>query len=414
MNTIEDRLRAATEAAANTVADFSQPPLRLPARAASYGRPRLRIAAPRLMASVATAVAIAAVATTFIAVRSGSDGSRPATGGAATSAGVPRFFAATVATKIASNQVIGATKVVIARTATGKVLATVRPPAPYNSFLVMSAAADDRTFVLAAQKISRSPQGPSQESGSTRLYLLRFHPGRRQPLSLRTLPIPVQKSDLYLSGIALSPSGTRLAVQSESPGQQSPSYLRVYDLADGRVRTWTLPPAGRSVSPGIISPSWDNGDRFLVFLVYNNKPRKCAAGCVQLLDTTRASGNILAASKTVLSTAAIHRYVSWSSVLVSPEGSRAVLVGMAGKRLGTGASDFTTPVVYDIAVPSGHILSHLTGQKDAELVPLWVGAGARLTILAQPRSDGTITAALYGPHGREPLRLPAGAAQAVW
>ena len=69
MNTIEDRLRAATQAAADTVTHCSQPPLRLPARARARALPRPRITASRLIAPVAAATAIVAVVATIVVVR---------------------------------------------------------------------------------------------------------------------------------------------------------------------------------------------------------------------------------------------------------------------------------------------------------------------------------------------------------
>jgi hypothetical protein len=42
-------------------------------------------------------------------------------------------------------------------TATGAALATISPPRPYGTFTGVSAAADNRTFVLAAQLLARLP-----------------------------------------------------------------------------------------------------------------------------------------------------------------------------------------------------------------------------------------------------------------
>jgi hypothetical protein len=49
------------------------------------------------------------------------------------------------------------TQAAVRVTATGAALATISPPRPYGTFTGVSAAADNRTFVLAAQLLARLP-----------------------------------------------------------------------------------------------------------------------------------------------------------------------------------------------------------------------------------------------------------------
>jgi hypothetical protein len=404
MNTIEDRLRAATRAAADTVSDYSQPPLRLPARTRGYSRPRLGIAAPRLIASVATAAAIVAVVATVAVTRDVTAGHRSAPGqstGAITTT-VPPFFVATTATDA-----------VIARTATGKVLATVTPPAPYNAFTAVSAAADDRTFVLAAEKLTRPDwHGDLSNPNPVRFYLLHLRPGRRLPATLTALPIPVLHTQLL--GTALSPSGTRLAVVLEQISAKDPTYLRVYNLASGQARTWSLPAAQRSVFPGIMTPSWDAGNRFIATLVDSSASKSCRSGCVQLLDTTKGGGNILTASKTIFATATIHlAAAAWLRVLVTPDGSRLLLTGSIDIAP-SGQKISTLPLLYSIASQSGHVLSHQTGRSGTDPRPLWASDRAALTILGEPDQHGLTAAWISSRHRRVVLHLPAHTLQAAW
>lgn len=427
MSSIEDRLREATRAAADTVPSHSQPPLHLPAHSPAFGwqgprwrrelagLPHQRVGAPRLMASVAAAVAMVAVAATALGVRSvvADHGSVGASGSA--SAAVPQFFAATVAVKTSAEHPPGSAMAVVGLTTTGKIVARVRPPAPYNTFSQVSAAADDRTFVLAAQKLRTPPaSGFSSLSSPTRLYLLRLHPGERHPASLTALPIPALRHNNGWIGIALSPAGTRLAVEFESARYSGPSFLRVYDVANGHFRSWTLASHDRTAAPGINSPSWVGGDRFLAALVYTSKPRSCTLGCIQMLDTTRGGGSILTASKTIFRTPRTHKYAAWDSVTVAQDGSRVLLAGMAGRHLRKGVSEFSIPLLYDIAAPSGRILSHQRGPAGVNFIPLWAGPRGRLTIIGQPRRNGTITATIYSGRGRTPLRIPASTIQAAW
>src|SRR5580698_7410308 len=95
MSMIEDRLRAATHAAADTIPAHSAPPLRLPepARRAARGasRSRGRRLTVRLVAPLAAAAAVIAVAASL---PSGNQPPRPPVSGPASSLihGVPRYY----------------------------------------------------------------------------------------------------------------------------------------------------------------------------------------------------------------------------------------------------------------------------------------------------------------------------------
>jgi hypothetical protein len=417
MNMIEDRLRAATQAAADTVADFSQPPLRLPAQATGYERPRTRIVAPRLMASVATATAVVAVAAIVVVARGVAASHQPPAGAQAAGsipAGVPPFYLATIATKKGPNQSGRANEAAIVRTSTGKVLATVAVPRPFNAFGEVSASADDRTFVLAAEKFPRPLHGWVADDGPTRLYLLRFDPGAEHSVTLTALKIRMARDDNFPVGIALSPSGTKLAVESDQAGVGHPSKLRVYDLTNGTFRVWSLPNSETTASPAISSPSWVGGDRFLVALVYAKTPGRCLVGCVELLDTLHADSSILTASKTIFATASLHRIATWDSILVNTGGSRLILAGLTGRRQKDGSSLYDTAVLYNVTVPSGHVVSHLSDKSGNNFLPLWAGRKAGLMIIGRPSGEIAIMASVYSQHQRTPLRLPANTLDATW
>jgi hypothetical protein len=191
--------------------------------------------------------------------------------------------------------------------------------------------------------------------------------------------------------------------------------LRVYDLANGRFRAWSVPSTDRSILlPESSALSWVGGSRFLTTLLDANLPRNCRPGCVRLLDTAHdGGGSILAGSKTIYSAAAIHRFANWYSVLVTPDGSRIVLNGNAVEREGNKTS-FYKPLAYNIALPSGHILSRLTGRVGTGLRALWAGTRNGPTIYGQRTSRVGLTATIYANHRRVPLHLPAKALDAVW
>lgn len=101
------------------------------------------------------------------------------------------------------------------------------PPPPYATFVEVSAAADDRTFVLAAQKLAYCTAGRVPPVPATKFFLLRLDPGHGRPgagATLTTLPIPAIPAGTAVSDFALSPDGSRLAMVSGRPDQQKPEW----------------------------------------------------------------------------------------------------------------------------------------------------------------------------------------------
>src|SRR6516164_621753 len=124
---------------------------------------------------------------------------------------VPRYFAAL--TDRVEEQ---AQTAVVRSTLTGHVLATIVPPRPYQIFTWVSAAADDRTFVLAAQRwwhIGSGQAGmPAQNRDNSTpagFFRLTFDP-RARSAQLARLAVPVMIHSSDLAGMGVSPDGTRL------------------------------------------------------------------------------------------------------------------------------------------------------------------------------------------------------------
>ena len=117
------------------------------------------------------------------------------------------------------------TLAVVRATATGAALAAVTAPSPYGTFIGVTAAADNRTFVLAAQKVA---QLPLTTPPATRFFLLRIDPdggvlAGQEPLT--SLPIPEQPPGREVCGLALSPDATRLAVTAGLAHSASVAHL---------------------------------------------------------------------------------------------------------------------------------------------------------------------------------------------
>jgi hypothetical protein len=274
MNDAEGRIRAATRAVAGTVHEVR--PLDL-AREMPEGsaipRRRPRAGGVRRLrpwgVPLAAAAAMLAIAVTVVAVRdmpgghpASASSPRPAAPGASGPAphpvapvpGVPEYYVTLDNTSIkALNDAYRDSspfQAVVGGTFTGARLATVNPPAG-STFAGVTAAADDRTFVLDATPCSQ-PDNASMVCTRT-WYLLRIAPGASTPAHLTRLPIPATAAGTRVEAMALSPDGRELAValQPEANGSgHAPESLVLYSVATGAVlRTWTGP-SGTILTPG--------------------------------------------------------------------------------------------------------------------------------------------------------------------
>lgn len=342
MSTTEDRVRAATRAAAQTVAPGSIPPLPpLPARQrrGPAGHPRRGHGWPGWVAPLAAAAAVAAAITTSVVVSGAlslGHARRPAHTAAehtgaialhpapAAPAGIPAYDITLAPGPLASQSI----RAVVRATATGAVLATVRPPPPYGTFTGVTGAADDRTFVLAAQ-----PGQQPTASGSvlTKFFLLRLDPAAGTA-RLAALPIPsVSGQWIQGAGIALSPDGRKLAVALSTGGQ---SVIEVFDLAGGPVREWKAELRGGNVVGtdllGATALSWAADGRTLVFDAWG--PARVE---VHALDTA-AAGTSLPASRLVMT------FPNWSttgsvsgSAIITPDGTKIIAMEVPIRRAAT-------------------------------------------------------------------------------
>lgn len=243
--TLTSETAAAMRELASTVTDT--PPLRL--------APRLRTAPsrrrfPRRWAAWITpltaAAAVIALAITLVTQRSSPNGPVvPAVKPAPTSDSVPTYYAELAQEPGNANN---PDQIQVRGTLTGKLIATVNPPAG-TTFAGITGAADDRTFVVDTQPGAiQSPNSPpNRQSGEPRTwYLLRLSPGSARPASLSRLTIPPSPAGTAVLGMALSPHGTRLAAAFETPGwgisPTGSTTLRVYSVRTGAVlRSWTAP-----------------------------------------------------------------------------------------------------------------------------------------------------------------------------
>jgi hypothetical protein len=172
MNVLEDKLRAALRETGEEIRPHSVPPLRLDQPGRRPGLPRTpgRSRWGGWLTPLAAAAAVAAVIIASVVIGKAFAGRQsPAT--SAAPGGLPQYYVALRfsghSTCCRANQpLLPRTHAVVVDTATGKVLATIAPPNPRDTFVGVTGAADDRTFVLGVQRYGTlSP---------TRFYLLRI------------------------------------------------------------------------------------------------------------------------------------------------------------------------------------------------------------------------------------------------
>jgi hypothetical protein len=429
MKTLEDRIRAATIQTAEEIAPGSLRPLSLDGqgpvgrgtrarRAAGAGRGSARW--PRVLIPVAAAASVIAVVAVSLAVTgSFGDGSpatsrahagRPGTHGTspivspasrAALASVPEFYVAMTPGGMDRNN-----RAQVRATGTGAVLATVAAPAPYNTFSWVTAAADDRTFVLAAQEWTPMRPGSAgtaigkrDDDSPTKFFALRLSPdGRTARLS--ALPIRVQPGSEWVDGIALSPDGSKLAVAVNWNGENDTDInpaIAVYTVATGASKRWVWPSMGviGNAKPWGSPLSWTADGRTLAFQIF---PQSGLVE-VQLLDTGApggmmrsrlgvewAHGDVTGGDDPVINGGPRDPANSLRgfNTLITPDGTKIVCV--------TGGSTVTGVTEFDTS--TGRAMSG--GYRQGTDV-LWTNASGSTLIVSNARTVGVLTGGHFTP-----------------
>jgi hypothetical protein len=314
----------------------SIPALQLPTQVRPVGTPRRR--GPRHWPAWVTALAAAAAVTTVIAgtfliahtvSRSGPNPS--ATGGLPAYSGIPPYYAYAVQGSIYSRTIHGrhygnsvnARYVKIRATASGKVLATVSPPAPYNAFESFTGAANARTFVFAAQwyihgKIGVPSLYKQDQKTPLKFMILRITPSGHTQLS--PLPLPRTLTEAQAPTLALSPDGEKLAVAYGGSGK--PAVVQVITLATGQMRQWTSPPP--AATPVLGGPgAWTSDGRTLALGQMYIQPGgniRTAPIQMRLLNTAAPGTNLAAGSKLVT----LHGAGSFPWPFITPDGTKLI------------------------------------------------------------------------------------------
>ena len=335
MTRLEERLRADMRAESEQIKPGSIPALQLPARAHPPGRPRRR--GPRHWPAWLSTLAAAAAVTAVIAgtiffghIVSGSGPGPSAPGGAAPYSGIPPYYAYAVQGNTYSNTIHGtqygdgviARYVKIRATASGKLLRTVSPPAPYNAFESFAGAANGRTFVLAANRNRYTKTGNEyyklDQKTPLKFMILRITPSGHTQLS--PLSLPGTLTEAQAPTLALSPDGAQLAVAYGGRGK--PAVVQVITLATGQMRQWTSPPP--AATPVLGGPgAWTSDGRTLAFGQMSILPSgriRSTPTQMRLLNTT-APGTSLAAASTLVT---LHGGGGFPWPFITPDGTKLI------------------------------------------------------------------------------------------
>jgi hypothetical protein len=310
MSTLEERVRAAARAAADTVAPDSLPPLHLPAGDAGRSRGGSRSSASvwaRRLAPLGAALAVVALAVVVVNLshtvrHAPAPGSRPApaaSGGMTAGPSLASYVASGLVpayyVSIDSNRTNRSPAyAVVHSTATGAALGTIMA-AGGGTIVAATAAGDDKTFVLAEQPWV-PPQSHADQLYQPLTFVLFRLGASGQPGALTRLPVSTPSGAL-MTGLALSPDGSQLAIAVEPSNVSANAgreQVRLYSLRTGAARTWSA--SGTIGSPDDTrSLSWTADERTLAFIWLGNSPGVHLS--VRLLNLRAGGSNLLADSR---------------------------------------------------------------------------------------------------------------------
>jgi len=282
------------------------------------------------------------------------------------------------------------TQAVVRVTATGAALATITAPRPYGTFIGVTAAADNRAFVLAAQELA---QLPLRMPPATRFFLLRIDPAGRGPAGrerLTPLPIPEQPPGRAVSGVALSPDATRLAVTA---GRLLAPALHVFTLATGDERVWDGPGVGPGFGPGAAygSLSWAADGQTLALISSGGRPDSG----VRLLDTAAPGSSLLANSRLVLPTPTGPANWSgnyWRQVMICADGQVIIAVLQVDAQGTGGRTGGVSQQLVTFSASTGTLLrtlNHIPVHGGYQQV-LWASPSGQLLIVSGTQPGPTV------------------------
>ncbi len=288
-------------------------------------------------------------------------------------------------------------------TATGAVLGSIGAPRGYQGYVAVSAAASDRSFVLAAQTplVPVHGHGPQTLGERTKFYLLTIDPAARtaeRRLRLTALPIPVLPPwDVYQK-LALSPDGSRLAVLLGTPQAgdfPAAQQLSVYNLATGAVRS-------RVIYSLNFPMSWQSDSRTLGVVgslqPLRTHPQGWSPRYSYLLIDTAAPGSGLTGRATFPVANSLH--LRWYAATLTADG-RTVIGSVNDNPSAKWAPAVTDNPGYDLLVA----YNARTGRREVVIRRLPTapgGTGLNTSYVLWSDSSGRVLVIVTGPYRKHP------------
>jgi len=311
-------------------------------------------------------------------------------------AGAPKFFAGVAVKPLGQDRLD--TVVNIYRSATGRVVASIRPPKPYRDFTAVSRLGGDRTFVAAVITAF------SQTACTSHLFRFSIN-GQGHPSGLTPLSVP-QVTTGQVAELVSSADGKALAftVSGCATGQA----VGMINLATRHTTTWIVPHHGHlPVIFGSLSLTED-GSR-LGFVV-GSPVNPAGLTNAYVLPTDSPSGPLMRHATKVL-----HVPTGVFRVVLSNNGSRAYVETQSASRKGAVVlSEYSTTTGQRVRLlgqlsPGGRFFTvfsvtvdaagrHLLAYSDAhrlKAVNLTTGRQASITAAQIPYLDGAYNTAAW-------------------
>ncbi len=332
--------------------------------------------------------------------------------------GVPAYY---VALASDGNPNFVPSHAVVRSTASGRVLATIQPPA-HGTFVAVTAAASDRTFVLGEQPWATG--GADQTFEPETFYLLTL--GKSGTVqAIRRLPgVPVQPQGSMVTGLALSASGRELAVAFQPAHlTQEKMGIRIYSLPSGAARTWFADSTIGMSEDDSDAISWTADGRTLAFDWADN-----TEVAVRLLNTSARGGSLIADSRVAVvvrtltppSPSPARQPLSCQTdQIISPDGSVIVcgasaIVSVA--RVGHSLKVTVKEAFLEYSAATGKLLRTMdehTMKGPAAIGLYWSGPSGKVLIVATPAGSGSRAGVLRGARFT-PLPGAANLGAAAW
>lgn len=287
------------------------------ARAVRPGRPRRVVSRP--VAAIGAGAAVLAVAAASFGAASALRADRAEMTGTRTrpAAGplslIPRYF---VQLDRGPTGQKSAHRVLVIDSTTGKVVASESVPKPFGEFTAVTAAADDRTFVLGADNLVKGKNGRFPRP-RVELLALRITPHQSGRVSVTMREVGLRVPVNWVGqGLALSPDGTKLAFAASPFTQAVRTRIWVYSMVTGTTRSWQDHDEVGSAPWDARSLSWASDDKTLAYLWHGN-------GQVNLLNTNSPGGGLLGHSRKLITFTSRH-YPGFDADL-TPDGTKVIV-----------------------------------------------------------------------------------------